>query len=50
MVSKLLLATLLLASSARSMVLPDGTLQLAPLDAHAEEWVSTGAFLSSSGH
>ncbi|KAI0379891.1 hypothetical protein F5Y04DRAFT_258575 [Hypomontagnella monticulosa] len=40
MVSPLLIATVLLASTARSMVLPDGTLQLAPLDAHAKEWVS----------
>lgn len=40
MESKLLVATIILASGAQSMVLPDGTLQLAPLDAHASEWVS----------
>lgn len=46
MESKLLVATIILASGAQSMVLPDGTLQLAPLDAHASEWVSIETGLS----
>ncbi|KAI1663063.1 hypothetical protein F4813DRAFT_384629 [Daldinia decipiens] len=35
---KNILATILLSSGVQSLVLPDGTLQLAPLDAHASEW------------
>ncbi|KAI1391224.1 uncharacterized protein F4822DRAFT_178434 [Hypoxylon trugodes] len=38
MVHKALLATVLLASGVQSVVLPDGGLQLAPLDAHASEY------------
>lgn len=36
------LVIILLSLGVQSLVLPDGTLQLAPLDAHASEWVSNG--------